>query len=223
MHHFLFLPALPFAVELVLGGIIGGLGGFVVSSLAILLINALMPKDAKSIAIFGSKGAGKTTLWEQLKGVFQDKEYSPTLGVNAVDEFTVEFNGKKKTIKKSADFGGDDNLVKRYGEIIEDKTFIYYLIDLTRLNDIKKETRARLQAITKVIKERKIESGLKLVGTHYAAFQKTTGLSKDQAKQRLFNSLDLKSIKDVKIDDVILVLELTDRRDIEQILEQIIA
>ena len=35
--------------------------------------------------------------------------------------------------------------------------------------------------------------------------------------------IGLKNIKDVKIDDVILISELTDKNDIAQILEQIIA
>ena len=119
--------------------------------------------------------------------------------------------------------GGGDNLVHRYGEIIEDKTFIYYLIDLTNITRFKRETRARLQAITKVIRERDYESGLKLVGTHYEDFQKATGLSKEGAKERMVKCIGLKEIKDVKVDDVILIAELTDKNDINQILEQIIA
>lgn len=35
--------------------------------------------------------------------------------------------------------------------------------------------------------------------------------------------IGLKEIKDVKVDDVILIAELTDKNDINQILEQIIA
>lgn len=162
MHHFLFLPvlpAVPWAIALLFGGA-------AIKILYDLFRKGIKPKDAKSIAIFGSKGSGKTTLWKQLMGEFKSKDYIPTIGVEHLDEFVIEFNGKKKTIKKSADFGGGDNLVHRYGEIIEDKTFIYYLIDLTNITRFKRETRARLQAITKVIRERDYESGLKLVGTH---------------------------------------------------------
>ena len=220
MHQFLILPVFP-AVPWLL--VLFGSVGAAIKVLYDLFKNGIKPKEAKSIAIFGSKGSGKTTLWKQLMGEFKDKDYIPTLGVEHLDEFPIEFNGKRKVIKKSADFGGDDKLVHRYGEIIEDKTFIYYLIDLTNLKEFKKETRARMQAITKVIKERGYESGLKLVGTHYEDFQKATGLSKEDAKEKLVDCIGLKSIKDVNVDDVILIAELTDKNDIDQIIAQIIA
>lgn len=198
-------------------------GGVLWTTLIGAIIGALLPKNAKSIAIFGSKGAGKSTLWKQLKGEFEDKAYHPTLATETIDQFTVECNGMTKTIKKSADFGGDDHLVKRYEEIIEDKTFIYYLIDLTKLKEFKKETRSRLQAISKVLEKHKIDTGLKLVGTHYEEFKNTMGCSRDEAKKLLAESIGLNNIKDIKIDDNIIIAELTDRNDVKQILEQIIA
>lgn len=208
MSFFLVIPLIPLAV---LGPILLG-----------LLIKALSAKDATSIAIFGSKAAGKTTLWQQLKGEFENRKYIPTIEKVAINEFTIEYNGKKKTIKETADLGGGDEFVKRYGEIIENGTFVYYLIDLTTLNEKKDETRARLQAICKYVSERKLEFGLQVIGTNYREYQKTTGLSKEDAKKQLMDCLDLGSIKGVKINDIILIAELTDRNDIMQIVKQII-
>ena len=50
----------------------------------------------------------------------------------------------KKRIYKSKDYGGSDDFVKDYEQEISAGTFIYYLIDLTRLDDFKTETNATL-------------------------------------------------------------------------------
>lgn len=183
------------------------------------------PNEAASIAIFGSKGAGKTTLWEQLKGDFEEANYHPTLGTEEVKQFSIEYNGKKKVISESKDFGGDDNLVKDYGEIIKEDTFVYYLIDLTTLENFKQETRSRLQYLSKLIKQKHIEDqvGLRLVATHYNEYLiKNPGKTRSEAKYELANIIGLNNIKDVKIEEKIMVVELTDKEDIKQIFEQII-
>lgn len=223
MSNVLFIQ-LPFIVELILwalgGGVIGGLLGGLIG----LLIGALAPEDASRIAIFGSKGSGKTTLWKQLKGELENKEYELTYGKQKIDSFSIQYKGKTKTIEKSADFSGADDMVKLYHEIIEEGTFIYYLIDLTKLKEFKRETRARLQVISKITKEKKIEknAGLRLIGTHYDDYRRKTGKSKDQARIDLVEVLKLNDVKDVVLDDVILIAELTNKDDINQILDQII-
>lgn len=182
---------------------------------------AISAGEAESIAILGSRNAGKTTLWKQLRGEFENADnIRTTVGKEEISEFTIEYDGTKKTIKKSADFGGTDELVHRYGEIIEDGTFIFYLIDLTMLKENKDETRGRLRAIATIIKKRELKVGLQLIGTHYKKFQETTGLSKEEAKKSLENSL-VGKIKNVEINDRILIAELTDRNDIMQIVKQI--
>lgn len=180
-------------------------------------------KNARSIAFFGSKGSGKTTIWKQLKGEFQDKKYQATVEKETINEFTIELNGKKKTIKKSADYPGEDEWVKRYGEIINDKTFIYYLIDLTRLEENRQETRSRLQAIGKVLEDHKIKKyGITLVGTNFTKYQNETGFDKSKAKKQLVETISPGDIKGVMVEDEILIAELTDKNDVKQIMNQII-
>lgn len=185
----------------------------------------LFPDQASSIAIFGSKGAGKTTLWNQLRGVFNDANYHPTLGVEDVNQFSIEYNGKKKFISKSKDFGGDDNLVKEYGEIVKENTFIYYLVDLTTLKEFKNQTRARLQYLSQVIEQKQLKDkvGLRLVATHYKEYlRKNPRKTRSDAIYELASVIGLNNIKDVKIEERIIVAELTDKEDINQIFEQII-
>lgn len=180
--------------------------------------------EAKSIAIFGSRGAGKTTLWKQLRGEFKDMKYIPTPGADPISEFTVEHNGVKMTIKKTADFSGADEMVKRYDELIEEGTFIYYLIELTDLLENKSETRARLQKISSIIKKKDLKenASCRLVGTHYRKYESLTGKSRDEARLELSEVIGLDSIMDARIEDTILILELTERTDVCKILDQII-
>lgn len=181
-------------------------------------------KMEQNIAIFGSKGAGKTTLWEQLQGIFTGSNYHPTMGVEDINQFSIEYNGLKKVISKAKDYGGDDNLVKDYGEIIKEGTLIYYLIDLTRLQLFKKETRARLQALSNVIRQKQIGGKVKLslVATHYGEYQKLNSENtRFKAKNEIENGIGLREIQDFNIEYTIMVAELRDEEDIKQFYEQI--
>ena len=115
----------------------------------------LSSKDACKIAIFGSKASGKTTLWNQLRNQFEDCNYHPTLGIDDVDDFDIELDGKRKRISKSKDYGGSDVFVKDYEQEISAGTFIYYLIDLTRLDDFKKEEISKRWLSSTKFKKRK--------------------------------------------------------------------
>lgn len=185
--------------------------------------SSLFPKEAETVAIFGSPFAGKTTLWKQLKSEMVDKGYDPTIGADRVSQFSIKYNGKTKTIKQSIDFGGKDDMVRRYGEIIESGTFIYYLIDVTTIDKYKDETRARLKAICNIIKKKGIKdnTGLTLVATHFDEYHKNTGGNENEARNKIIECLHLKDSKDFNVKDKILVAELTKDKDIEQFYKQI--
>ena len=187
--------------------------------------NEIKKNECVSIAIFGSKGAGKTTLWSKLQGVFEDKEYHPTLGTEDVNQFTIEYNGKRKVITKSKDFGGGDDVVRYYGDIIKEDTFVYYLIDLTTLEKFRRETRARLQYLSQVVKQKQLKDKvrLRLVATHYRDYLRNNpGKTRPDVIHELASVIGLNNIRDVKIEERIMVAELTEKEDINQIFEQII-
>lgn len=215
MCSFLFIQFAP--ILYTLGGIIGAflIGG---------IIGLLSPGDAKRIAILGSRSSGKTTLWYQLRNYFE--KIRPTEGIESLDSFQISYDGKTKEITSPKDYGGADELVKLYDEVIEKDTFIYYLVDLNTLNDFKKDTRARLLKIAKVIKEKSLKKedyGFRLVATHYKEYHNNTNKSKAEACQELINVLELGNMKEEIVDPkTVMVAELTDSNDIEQFRKQIV-
>lgn len=182
-------------------------------------------KDACKIAIFGSKASGKTTLWNQLRHKCEDCNCPPTLGIDDINSFDIEFDGKIKTIAKSKDYGGSDDFVKDYEQVISAGTFIYYLIDLTKLDDFEKETNARLAKIMMIIKDKKISDsvGMTLVATHYKEYKDShPGKNKQDARNELISVLGLSNKKFKYFADNIMVAELTDKNDIQQFFKQIV-
>jgi hypothetical protein len=193
----------------------------------IRLLIELIPSKASSIAIFGSKGAGKTVLWRQLQNEFTNSGLiRTTVEKDVINRFTIEHNGKKQTIRKSLDFPGDDLVVKDYASIIEEGTFIFYLVDLNTLEEKRQETRSRLQAIFKIIKDKKLKNvGLRLVGTHYQRIKDANPeITEEDAKKLLIETLGLRKrrIANNEKEIPVIVAELTDRKDIMQFYDLIV-
>ena len=115
-------------------------GGLVLAGLAAVLIKKLRPvaKDA-NIAILGTQGAGKTTLWNAI--IKSDKKIKPTIGSETVKETTVTINGIKRRIKQSLDISGSpDNVRREYKKLITEKEHIIFIFDAQKLlNPAKKE------------------------------------------------------------------------------------
>lgn len=214
MHTVLIFPLVP--VLLALGVI--GLGG-----LTGLVIGLLSPSDAAYIAILGSQGSGKTTLWNKLRNSIED--IVPTEGHVSLNEFTVNYDGKAKKILSPIDYGGSEKEVKEYDDGIQKNTFIYYLIDLTKLQENRLDTRARISKIFTVIKEKDLEEkdyGFRLVATNYKTYKLKTGKSKQDAIKDMLLTVDPTSIEGVKLDKECMVAELTDDNDIIQFRKQIL-
>ena len=170
----------------------------------------------KKVAILGSREAGKSTLWKKLRNP-ADKECPPTTPMpSEMSEFFIEYKGKMIKISKTLDIGGaDEHVGKRYEKLIQKGTYIFYLIDLNRLEELKDETRGRIRKIQEVIRGKKLKNTvIHYVGTHYAEFEKQTRKSRDAAKADLLDFL--RYLKDKDLDERILVAELTDERDIDQ-------
>lgn len=181
-------------------------------------------KDTKHLLILGSKGAGKTTLWNQLHKFSRSQDNTPT-DFKDIKSFDVVSNEGKIRISSTQDIGGGDLYVKNiYEDLIkEDGTFIYYLVDLTKLSDFRNETRSRLQKISYIISEKKLMNcGCKILVTHLDEYEKSG--HQESAKEYALRTLDLKSIKNIKIkiDESILPVNLLDKYDIEKIKREII-
>lgn len=181
-------------------------------------------KDTKHLLILGSKGAGKTTLWNQLHKFSRSQDNTPT-AFEDIESFDVVSNEGKIRISSTKDIGGDDlYVINKYDNLIKkDGTFIYYLVDLTKLSDFRNETRSRLQRISYIISEKKLMNcGCKILVTHLDKYEKSG--HQESAKEYALRTLDLKSIKNIKIkiDESILPVNLLDKYDIEKIKREII-
>lgn len=200
--------------------------------IALLIGLASSPDErTRRIVILGSSMSGKTTLWNQLKNRKVGYDYIPTPGQVAVDSFKVKYKDHEVRVLATKDVGGSDAWVKFYDELItEDGTFIYFLVDLTKLSDAKQEIRSRLQLISKCIKDKKLNNcGFKIIATHFDEYEKNMRnqgylVVRDAAINDVLKSLTDKKIKNCNLNiDIkhIMVANLFDSFYIDEIKREI--
>lgn len=206
------------------------LGGSIGSILVALFCGLSSSPDEKTkrIVVFGSKASGKTTLWNQLMDKKVVTEYRTT-DQEKIESFNFFANNRFVRVLATKDFGGDDLYVRYYNELIsENGTFVYFLVDLTRLHETKQEIRSRLQVISKCIKDKKLlNCGFKIIATHFDEYDKNNYnlLEKNKkAKAEVISVLTDKKITNcsLKIDlDHIMVANLLDKSYINSIKKEI--
>lgn len=165
------------------------LGGSIGSILVALFCGSSSSPDEKTkrIVVFGSKASGKTTLWNQLMDKKVVTEYRTT-DQEKIESFNVFANNRYVRVLATKDIGGGDMFVRYYNELIsENGTFVYFLVDLTRLHETKQEIRSRLQVISKCIKDKKLlNCGFKIIATHFDEYDKNNyNLLEKTKKQKL--------------------------------------
>ena len=206
------------------------LGGSIGSILVALFCGLSSSPDEKTkrIVVFGSKASGKTTLWNKLMDKKVVTEYRTT-DQEKIESFNFFANNRFVRVLATKDIGGDDLYVRYYNELIsENGTFVYFLVDLTRLHETKQEIRSRLQVISKCIKDKKLlNCGFKIIATHFDEYDKNNYnlLEKTKkAKAEVISVLTDKEIKNcsLKIDlDHIMVANLLDKSYINSIKKEI--
>ena len=205
--------------------IVGGILGYFAIIFGIcFVLDSIPTKNTKSIVILGSVSSGKTTLWRQLRDETLQKIHVST-SEELIEEFDITVGEKTVTINSTKDIGGGDQWVSYYEELIQDGTFVYFLVDLTRFKETKDEIRARIKKISTIISEKKYTNcGLQIVATHYDEFFSKTNSSKNNAASYVKQKLNIRSINNFKvhIDDKILVANLLDKSDVEIIKKAIL-
>lgn len=206
------------------------LGGSIGSILVALFCGLSSSPDEKTkrIVVFGSKASGKTTLWNQLMDKKVVTEYRTT-DQEKIESFNFFANNHFVRVLATKDIGGGDMFVRYYNELIsENGTFVYFLVDLTRLHETKQEIRSRLQVISKCIKDKKLQNcGFKIIATHFDEYDKNNYnlLEKNKkAKAEVISVLTDKEIKNcsLKLDlDHIMVANLLDKSYINSIKKEI--
>lgn len=178
-------------------------------------------KHTKKIVIMGGVGSGKTTLWKQLRGETLRYEYEPTSGEEDVSKFTFSTKrGRKIYVEKTKDMGGADDYVKYFRDLLVDGTFVFLLVDLTKLNaEAHDQIFAMLNMIKRTLNLKSKGAGLKILATHfndYSRRNKTREDAKHDVKEFLGHN-KLKKYSDKSIE----VVELRDEADIEKVKEEI--
>lgn len=185
-----------------------------------LLINKIN-KKTRHILILGSKGSGKTILWHQLQGLPIPNNPDST-SQEQINSFEIKTEHGTRTVSQTKDLGGDRLWVRCYEEIIkEDGTFIYYLVDLMRLEETKLEVLSRISIISKIIKDKNLKNcGLKILATNHKQYKLSSDISAIEYVKRI---IDPKRIKDlhIKIDEYVLPIELTNPAEVQAIKDEI--
>lgn len=177
------------------------LGGSIGSILVALFCGSSSSPDEKTkrIVVFGSKASGKTTLWNQLMDKKVVTEYRTT-DQEKIESFNVFANNRYVRVLATKDIGGGDMFVRYYNELIsENGTFVYFLVDLTRLHETKQEIRSRLQVISKCIKDKKLlNCGFKIIATHFDEYDKNNYNLLEKTKKAKAEVISVLTDKEIK-------------------------
>ena len=177
------------------------LGGSIGSILVALFCGLSSSPDEKTkrIVVFGSKASGKTTLWNQLMDKKVVTEYRTT-DQEKIESFNFFANNRFVRVLATKDIGGGDMFVRYYDELIsENGTFVYFLVDLTRLHETKQEIRSRLQVISKCIKDKKLQNcGFKIIATHFDEYDKNNYNLLEKTKKAKAEVISVLTDKEIK-------------------------
>lgn len=172
--------------------------------------------ETKRIVILGhGKGCGKTTMWKLLKGEYTEKGGEKPTACEEVKPFYLSASsGKKVKIGAATDYGGGDDWVTKWEEVIQSYTFVYFLVNLETIDKDKNDINQRLLKIVTIFKEKKLEKvGIKIVATHLDE----TNYTESEAIEKV--------IKTVKIrckGNNIIALDLFDKNSFQRIKNEIV-
>lgn len=150
------------------------LGGVIVAATVIIIMLSEPNSETVSIAILGEKGAGKSTMWNYLRGI---KGTPQVTTISDIEEFVfaTKSDGTQLKIKRTKDLGGGQGFVQGYDDVIvENGCFIFYFMPMDSVKD--KDTIERIKArkdkIYRLIDEKKLKAcGVRFVLTYADKFR----------------------------------------------------
>lgn len=124
--------------------------------------------DTVKLVILGSKGSGKSELWDRLKG---EKPNSQNYSIRDIESFKLKGEGGKEIIiLKATDLGGDNELVKEYEHYLKDDgTFVFFIVNLEDIKEKREEIRSRLQLIFNELSKHE-KCGIRILASHYDSY-----------------------------------------------------
>jgi hypothetical protein len=97
--------------------------------------------NGKTIAVIGATASGKNSFYDCLLEKNPPKEHIQTRGMEKVNSFTIKRNIQghgtiELRCKRSVNVGGEvDERIRFWSQACSDADFIFYLVDMARLND----------------------------------------------------------------------------------------
>ncbi len=192
-------------------------------------------KKTRRFAILGQSKVGKTVLWNKLQGKIEkksifsflmfwknDKDYNITINKDKIESFILgkNINGDdiEVEVNETYDIGGsDENVNKYYSDLISDGTFVFYLIDLRRMDPKSVDCdRARLLKIVDLKNQN--DSGIRIIATFFDKFKG----NRKKALMEITNKIFKKKINGVDFSDRVQIVSLTNPDDIEDIKREIL-
>lgn len=199
-------------LTVVLGGA-GGVGGALIN---IGIIRMIKPAKKLDLAILGTQGAGKTTLW---RAITQSKEsVEPTIGSETISEKKVTINSITRNIKQSIDIsGGLDNVREQYKKLITEKDFIIFIFNIEEFmksQEYREDVIMRLRVIQKYKESTK---SFHIIGSHVDKL--TDSLKKrKKIKNEIIQRLRPNLLKEINfdLDENLVLMDLTNREELDE-------
>ena len=213
---------LPFWLILILWGLGGGALGGLVGGLSVYLFDLFRPGKDVDIAILGTEGAGKTTLWKAITQ--SEKNVEPTIAGEVINEATVYINSIKRRIKQSLDInGGPDAIRMEYKNLISQKDFIIFIFntkDFLENKEAVEDVKMRLKVIEKYKDSSKT---FHIIGSHIDRLTNNLKTRK-KVKNEVVNILGIEFLKEINCDrnKNVTLINLTNKEEVDMYINNVL-
>lgn len=132
------------------------------------------PKKTRIVSILGMKGAGKTTLWNKLRG-YDTIASEDVTDKEQIKSFNLKTNGIASVkILQTIDIpGGQDMVRDEYMDIIKESSLILFLFDIRNTRKEKEDILARINVVLKATLKNEFKNiSMHLVAIHFDKFSK---------------------------------------------------
>lgn len=170
-------------------------------------------KVQKGLIILGMQNAGKTTIYDFLRG---KKNAGVSTNIDDYDEFTFKMGGGEEIhIREGKDLGGDDGIFGKYHDkMINDEHvdfcfFVFNVFEYLNTLDYRRRVNSRLHSM---YHKNILLKNTAIVGSYYDALPDNV---KQVVYEELYKFVDGKSYKDLLSREFLYLLDLRSKKEIK--------